>query len=83
MTNQTTKRVNQLRKSIALQSRIKANLESMSIADAGKTIELVSQILATLNAQLAIYCGECGDKVSEINDMSLHAASHDYMRKVA
>jgi len=77
MTNR--KRISQLRKSIELQTRIKSNLESMSIADAGKTIELVDNILATLKAQLAIYCGDCGDKVSEIADLTFHNACHGYM----
>lgn len=81
MTN--TKRISQLRKSIKLQESIKINLESMTIADAGKTIELVDQILATLKAQLAIYCGQCDDKVNEIADLSFHNACHNYMRVIA
>lgn len=83
MENKAKKRISQLRKSIELQERIKSNLGSMIIADAGKTVELCDLILATLRAQLAIYCGECGDKVSEISDMGLHSASHNYMRGVA
>lgn len=52
MTNQ--KRISQLRKSIELQSRIKSNIEAMSIA-APESLSLCDRIIAQLKAQLAIY----------------------------
>lgn len=60
----TTKRINQLRKSIALQNRTKAGLEKMQIADAGKTVSLCNQIIAGLEAQLAIYTQESGKVIA-------------------
>ena len=50
----TQKQISRIRKSIELQERIKANLEAMKVADAGRTVELSKQIIAVLNAQLEI-----------------------------
>jgi len=60
----TTKRISQLRKSIDLQTRTKANLEAMQIADSGKTVELCDRIIASLNAQLAIYTQKSGGVIA-------------------
>lgn len=50
----TKSKINKLQKSIELQKRIKANLESMSIA-APESIECCERIIAQLKAQKAIY----------------------------
>ena len=48
------KKINQLGKSIELQRRIKANLETMTIATP-EAITLCDRIIAQLEAQRAIY----------------------------
>ena len=57
------KKIRQLRKSIELQERIKANLETMSIA-APESIELCARIIAQLKAQLAIYTQKDGGVIA-------------------
>lgn len=53
-TAKTRSKISKLQKSIELQERIKANLESMSIA-APESIQCCDRIIAQLKAQKAIY----------------------------
>jgi hypothetical protein len=46
----TKQRIAKIDKSLTLQRRTLANLESMQLADAGKTIELTKQIIRSLEA---------------------------------
>ena len=57
------KRISQLKKSIALQERIKSNLEAMSIG-APESIEFCARIIAQLKAQLAIYTSKNGGVIA-------------------